>query len=140
MLTKEYKGHEIRFNEKSEVWEYQEGGLSHTSLKSLLAQIDKAMSKREFDRIEVFVKRGSLSGVITDKLRRAVLTSILAGEREGWVSYEDGGRSKEQLAHLYPVNAHNEALADEIETNAMAMDSLRQENEGLFASLQRMKI
>lgn len=115
-----YKGEEIWFNERDDVWTWSGAGLSPATSKSLKAVKEKvnAALREAFAGCSAFLYNGwSGAPSIVE------VTSRDEEDREFWIAHkkgtEKGRRAKASQQYLYAFDAHNRALIARLEA-AMA--------------------
>lgn len=135
MISTDYKGRTIVFNEMSEEWTLVIEGKTVNSNKRLIElerwidELDKAEKKKDFVRFEVYVK--TWEDLIP--FEKATVTSVVGNEF--WVTKPaPKGRAKDKT--VYRVDPENDTIVDKITANRKLIKTLQKEESELFSQLK----
>lgn len=141
MITTNYRGIDITYNEGNETWNCQVASKfrSRTNLKDCKDAIDKFLDgeeklKKKFDRFDVWSNdyhRGWGKLTVTSITDDAVWTTDEKGNRQKKSDYD--------CKRLYLITDENQKLIDEIKATDEKIKELNQKNEDTYAKLQSLE-
>lgn len=131
-----YKGVEITYSEKANVWcfNYDGADREEPSLAAAKKRIDK---KPKFKRLKVWTNgRWNSEG----EIRSGELTSLADQNRYGWVVFDGREREKVWLSRVWPKSESNDRTVAEILRRKSEIEQLEKEIETLEESLTAIEV
>lgn len=128
MITREYHGHTITFDEEKEKWYIVVDGRrqEHSSFKIVQNYVDR-LNKKAFKRIPVFIEigyrwnrnggQGWTKGVITSVGVDGTVFVVKEGEKHAehcGVAYEQTPENKKKIEQVVKLNKDRDALDEKI--------------------------
>jgi hypothetical protein len=137
-----YEGIEIAYDEDGNTWKFELRGRARSaeSLTKAKEAIDKEPAEK---RKQTFHKFDAYVFSYHGGYKIATVTSVAEGGWRGdlsfWIS-QDGKRSKERAANIFPVNAHNTKLIEERKILDAKIEALQEEAGEVSAKLECAKM